>query len=157
MPMGLSGPIYLGFSVVMLAGAWLDFTRRKLPNILCLLVALAGIAATTLLAGPGALGSSAIHMIIALAIGILLFRLGMIGGGDAKFYAATALWFGLPEALRLLLSVAITGFILLVLFIIFRNIMKNSKESGKSKGDFVKVPFGIAIAIGAILAKSQLY
>lgn len=150
-------PAFVVLLALMAAGAWLDITQRRLPNGLCLAVAIAGCAATYMQAGGGGLISAAVHMIIALGVGMGLFGIGMIGGGDAKFYAATALWFGLAEAMRLLLAVSILGFALLAIFIIFKWAMRVYRHQARAKGDFAKLPYGVAIAAGAIVAKSGFY
>ena len=146
---------YIALLALMAAGAWLDVMQRRLPNWLCLAVVIAGCVATTMLGGLSGLVSAAIHLAIALVAGMGLFRLGMIGGGDAKFYAATASWFGLAEALRLLMSVSILGRFpgMLILF----NRLSGVMNREKAQGDFAKLPYGVAIAAGALVAKSGLF
>lgn len=139
------------FVALLLLAAWLDISTRRLPNWLCGLVALSGIIATFALDGPLALGMAAIHAIIALLVCALLFRIGMIGGGDAKFYAAVAFWFPLGLGLKLLLGVSLTGFVLLLTFVIVRRVWQRIK--GKLEGDYAKLPYGVAIAGGAIAAR----
>jgi prepilin peptidase CpaA len=151
-------PAFLVLLGLMATAAWLDVMQRRLPNWLCLAVVLAGGVATTMLGGAGGLLSAAIHLVIALVVGMGLFRLGMVGGGDAKFYAATALWFGLAEAVRLLMSVTILGVVLLGAFIIFNRLSRAVKKGQeRAQGDFAKLPYGVAIAAGALVAKSGLY
>jgi prepilin peptidase CpaA len=150
-------PAFLVLLALMATGAWLDVTQRRLPNWLCLAVVLAGGIATFMMGESAGLLSAAIHMVIALVVGMGLFRLGMIGGGDAKFYAATALWFGLAEALRLLMSVSILGLILLIVFVAFKRLSRVLNRQASAQGDFAKLPYGVAIAAGAVVAKSGLY
>ena len=151
-------PAFLVLLALMATGAWLDVKQRRLPNWLCLAVVISGGIATTILGGGGGLLSAAIHLVIALVVGMGLFRLGMIGGGDAKFYAATALWFGLAEAVRLLMSVTILGVVLLGAFIVFNRTSRAfKKDRERAQGDFAKLPYGVAIAAGALVAKSGFY
>src|SRR3546814_2063409 len=49
------------------------------------------------------------HAAIALVVGMVLFGMRIVGGGDAKYYAALALWFRLGEAWRLLAFVSLAG------------------------------------------------
>lgn len=137
----------------MVLGAWLDARRRLLPNMLCLSTALAGALILFLEAGWDGLGSASIHAAIALAAGMVFYRLGMVGGGDAKFYAATAVWFPLGAALKLLLSVSIGGALLLVLWHFVKRSGLLADANGKRTGDFAKLPYGVAIAAGAIAAR----
>lgn len=143
--------VHSGFAVfasLMAAGAWLDLTRRLLPNLLCLAVALGGAMAMLLAGGWAMLGSSALHMLLALAGGMALFAGRMIGGGDAKFYAATALWFPLDGAIRFLLAVSLSGALLLIGWAIYRIFARQ-----RGQGDFAKLPYGVAIALGAVAAR----
>ena len=134
-----------------LAGAWLDMVSRRLPNWLCLMTALAGLAAAFVDGGAAAPLSHAMHASIALMVGMVLFRLGWIGGGDAKFYAACAVWFPLASALYLLGAVSLAGLAVIALWFGWRQLAR----AGQSKpGDaFAMVPYGVAVAIGAVAIK----
>src|SRR5687768_17239943 len=103
----------VGGSVLLVAicatGAWLDLRYRLLPNWLCALALLAGLSATfTAEAFSGSI-SALLHSCIALSVGMVLFGARLIGGGDAKFYAALAGWFPLSSSVRLLIAVALCG------------------------------------------------
>ena len=52
------------------------------------------------------------HLLIgfgALAVGIGMFALRWIGGGDAKLFAAAALWLGAPAALSYVVMTGMAG------------------------------------------------
>ncbi|WP_341712976.1 prepilin peptidase [Erythrobacter sp.] len=85
-----------------LIGAVWDLRTRRIPNWLVLAMAVAAAAAAAL--GPDwtLVGSTAIHALIALLVGMLLFAVRMIGAGDAKFYAAAAFAIPLDRALPML-------------------------------------------------------
>lgn len=131
--------------------AWLDLTQRRIPNWLCGLTAVAGLVAAAWLDGFGGLGSHALHMIVALLGGMALFALGGFGGGDAKFYAGVAAWFGFGEGLRLLLCVALSGLLLLIVWFVYRRIRGIPVRRAKD-GPWDGLPYGIAIGGGAITA-----
>lgn len=133
------------------AAAWLDLTQRRIPNWLCGLTAVAGLVVAAWLGGLGGLGSHALHMVVALLGGMALFALGGFGGGDAKFYAGIAAWFGLGHALLLLLCVALSGLMLLIVWFIYRRV-KGIPLRRKKEGPWDGLPYGIAIASGAITA-----
>jgi len=79
-----------------------------------------------------------------------LFYLGGMGGGDVKLAAALALWFAPRELLQLILLMSVVGApITLAAWADHRR----SAAAGR-----VKVPYGIAIAVGAgsILAERYL-
>lgn len=132
-------------------GSWLDLTRRRLPNWLCLATALGGGLFSTLAHGPAGLGSAVLHCLVALLIGIGLFRIGLVGGGDGKYYAGMAMWFGLPDAARLLLSVSLAGLAMFLVWFIVRRILGRKVERRPTR-DSDKFPYGIAIAAGAVWA-----
>lgn len=145
---GLSVAVLFALS---LTGAWLDLSDRRLPNLLCLVTAVAGCTATVLAGGTDALLSALLHMGLALAVGMLLFGLKMVGGGDAKFYTAVASWFPLAEAARLLLLVSGSGVVLLIIWIVVRRIA-GKPLSPKAGSKFDGLPYGVAIGSGATIA-----
>jgi prepilin peptidase CpaA len=135
--------------VLCAAAAWLDLTQRRIPNWLCGMTAIAGLASAALFGGWGALGIHALHTAIALLAGMLLFALGGFGGGDAKFYAGAAAWFGLNEGLVLLLYVALSGLVLLIVWFGYRR-LRRIPIRRKKAGAWDGLPYGVAIAAGAI-------
>lgn len=76
----------------------------------------------------------------------MIFALKLWGGGDAKFYAASAAWFPIAEALGLFVSIAMAGLIVALVWLL---IYKLSGQKVK-RGDKV-MPYGVAIAVGGIL------
>lgn len=134
-----------------LVASWYDGRYRRIPNWLCAATALAGLAVTAWSAGPTALPGNALHLLIALVVGMVLFRLGVFGGGDAKYYAAVAGWFGMAKAVLLLLSVTMSGLVLLVIWFTSRRLagvpIRRTAGSGLDG-----LPYGIAIGAGAVIA-----
>ncbi|MFN4038004.1 MAG: prepilin peptidase [Erythrobacter sp.] len=134
-------------------GAGLDIWQRKLSNVLCLTLAAASVGAVVYLHGPGLAMWGFVHAIIALIIGMALFKFDIIGGGDAKFYAAAALGVpGLPMAspFALLGWTAASGFLLVFAMMASRVVRKGASRQGLLKG--WSVPYGVAIAAGLWLA-----
>ncbi len=86
-----------------------------------------------------------------------LFALNVMGGGDAKLLAAAALWFGLdPSLLSFVVYVALIGGLITVVIVLLRSqshiIMAIGLPLPNSLLVAKKIPYGIAIAIGGILA-----
>jgi prepilin peptidase CpaA len=138
---------------VAATGAWLDGRYRRLPNWLCAIGLVAGLAFGYLADGWTWAGMSLVHCLLALVVGMGLFAMRAIGGGDAKFYAALAAWFPLEQAFYLFVSVTLTGLVLtLIVWLPLRR--KRPKAGLPSPADdaFAKVPYGIAIALGAVLS-----
>jgi len=149
----LSSEIVAGIvlAILLVTGACFDILSRRLPNWLCLTTAVAGLCAAAVLHGAGGLGSAALHGAAALIVGMVLFRFGVIGGGDAKFYAAVAVWFAASLAPRLLLSVSLSGLILFLVWFTYRR-LTGRKIVRAATDDADRFPYGIAIAAGGLLA-----
>jgi Flp pilus assembly protein protease CpaA len=76
----------------------------------------------------------------------------MIGGGDAKFYAAAALGIPFSEALPMLFWTSIGGLgLLLALMVIFA--FKRRIGGPRDKKGRVMVPYGVAIFIGFVVTQ----
>ena len=94
-------------------------------------------------------GNHALHALIALVVGAGLFAMRVIGGGDAKFYAAVAAWFSLHDAVWLLVLVSLSGLVLLVVWIGAR--MLSGRPIRKQGAGLNGLPYGVAIAVGAAI------
>ncbi len=146
--MELAGTLVLA-ALACLAAIW-DIRSRRIPNWLnaCILVgAIAMLAINWSSADPL---SHFMHFGIALIASMLLTALGFWGGGDAKFYAATALWFALDQALTFLVVTAVTGGLVVIATGL---ISRTMKKRGWQK----EIPYGVAIAIGAIVTKATSF
>ena len=95
-----------------------------------------------------------------LVVAFACFAFGWIGGGDAKVAAAAALWFGFAHLLDYLLYASLFGGALTLLLLQFRQwplpyvlagqtwlLKLHAKDSG--------IPYGIALAIGALVVYSD--
>lgn len=134
--------------------AWSDLVRRRLPGGVAAVLAVAGLAASMTLPGGHHAFSGLLHMLIALGIGFCVPALDLVGSGDAKYYAGVAAWFPLSEAFRLLGWVALAGFLIALIWLIWT---RSVPDPDGGEGDFNQVPFGIAIAAGSVLASAGLF
>jgi len=132
-------------------GAYLDARYRRLPNWLCGLALVAGIGLELATGGWPEVQSSLVHALLALVVGIGLFALGGIGAGDAKFYAALATWFPLREAPLLIVAVALSGLALLLAWVAIR-LPAARRQRVAGNDAFAKLPYGLAISAGAVIA-----
>jgi prepilin peptidase CpaA len=109
------------FTVAMIYAALQDAATLTIRNRLVLIVA-GGYVVFAPLAGFSlpeiglAFGTGA----LVLAITFTLFAFGMIGGGDAKFAAATALWLGPEATLAFLIYTMLIGGVLALAMLTFR-------------------------------------
>ena len=135
-------------SILLAWGAISDIRSRILPNWLAALLLVVGLAFAGVTGGLEALGWHAAHSAIAIIVGLALFAAGIFGGGDVKFYAGMASFFPLSMGIDLLIYVTIIGGILALTWIIGRRV--GPKKFRPAKGNYSKLPYGVAIAAGGI-------
>lgn len=143
--------------LLIVAGAG-DVMTLRIPNRLVMCVALAFFVFAP--ASGMSLELMSVHLAtggVLLATGLLLFSLNLFGGGDAKLLAAAGLWLGFPGALMLVAFTALAGGVLAVaLAMVFMTHLQadlRSRKLGKRfEGLAPKLPYGFAIAVGAISA-----
>src|SRR5438874_1466626 len=85
------------FPVLVITAALRDVTSYTIPNWISLAL-VAGFAPAALAIGLP-LSAIGLHLGIGglgLIVGVAMFALRWIGGGDAKLFAAAALWLGWP-------------------------------------------------------------
>jgi prepilin peptidase CpaA len=92
---------------------------------------------------------SLLHASIALVAGMALFKFGMIGAGDAKFYAAAAAGIPLDKALTFLGWTSAAGLALLFAMVLARLVRPGSRKLSSLRG--WSVPYGVAIFGGFAL------
>lgn len=147
------------FPALAIAAALKDLTSYTIPNGICL--ALAGaffaLAATTEMPLPG-LGLHLLAGATALIAGMVLFALGWVGGGDAKLIAACSLWLGWPAAQTFLFDTVVAGGVFAVMLLTLRapliraHMPSTGGWFGRLTAPGEPAPYGVAIAIGALLA-----
>ena len=91
-----------------------------------------------------------------LALGFACFAFGWVGGGDAKVAAGVALWFGFDHLLAFLLYASLFGGALTLLLLQLRQWPLPSPLTGqawllKLHAKETGIPYGIALAIGALM------
>ncbi|HEY0621452.1 A24 family peptidase [Sphingomonas sp.] len=88
----------------------------------------------------------AIQIGVAIAVFALFagaFHFGMMGGGDVKMIGALALWFPLQPLIMMLVIMSLAGGVITLLMLIDKWLRRQSGQP--------EVPYGIAIAIAALL------
>ena len=133
--------------VIAAGGAAWDIARRQIPNWLCLVLALVAAAYSFSMFGIQGLAWAGLHGLAALLMGMGLFALGAIGGGDAKFYTAGALSLQMSQALPMLAATALSGFVLMIVMVIGRRFVSRANFS-VSELRKMQLPYGVAIAAG---------
>lgn len=159
--------VALAAYVGLLAWAAVNDARTYIiPNriVIALLVAfvVTGPPLLPLVALPWHLASAA----LVLAVGLALFRFGLMGGGDVKLFAGAALWVGFDLLPLFLLAVVVMGGVLSVVLLLLRSralvlawlepllLRLGGLPLLFQKGQ--PVPYGIAIAAGALVIVSRM-
>lgn len=149
------------FPALMIYAAASDIVSMTISNRLCLLLVIAFAVCAALL------GLSWVQIGWHLAAGFVvlllcfgLFAAGLIGGGDAKLAAATALWFGFGPLLPYLVVTAVAGGVVAVAMYGLRAMpvpamMKNWIVVQRLHSAEKCVPYGVALAIGALVVLPQ--
>ena len=96
---------------------------------------------------------------LVLVVGLLLFALGFMGGGDVKLLVVLTLWTGWgPETLNFLVLTAVTGGILVLIVLPLRAILGPILFKANPTRNLPRlltkgqpVPYGIAIAAAFLL------
>jgi prepilin peptidase CpaA len=145
------------FVFTMVHAAVTDLTTYKIRNGLVLVFVLA-YALLAPLAGFGLhqIASSAAVAALVLVFGVMLFAFGLIGGGDAKLAAATALWVGADCTLAYLLYMSIIGGALTLAILQFRLITLPVRLQSRSwltrlHTREAEIPYGVAMALAALV------
>jgi len=161
--------LLIGGVLVALIGAVTDVRSARIPNRLTYSAVVAALVLRTALLGLPGLKSGAVGMLVAGGLFLCLFVMGAMGGGDMKLMAAMGAWVGSTQVVTLMLAAAIAGGVLALGRILFSNqvgqTLRNTvllicyrftsglqphPELNVQSPDSKRVPFGVAIAVGAL-------
>lgn len=140
------------FAAMLIIAAVMDILHRRIPNwtvaaliVTYLAAVAAGLAPSPLLSGLGAAA-------ITFAVTYLLYHFNIFGAGDAKLFSAAALFAGLANLGTLALLTVLFGGAIALGFLLLRpdRAMRALTTRGRSSGEKSGIPYGVAIALGAI-------
>jgi len=135
----------------------MDLITMTIPNRISL-VLVAGFVALAPFVGltPLQYGAHLATGAAMLAVGVFMFARGWIGGGDAKIFAAAALWFGFDHLGDFTLLSAMAGGVLTIALLVFRTMPL--PDLARTQDWLVRlhhprtgVPYGIAMAAAALM------
>jgi prepilin peptidase CpaA len=152
----MSQTLFLSFPALMTFAGSYDLFSRTIGNWLCIAIALAFLPAAAM-AGFGA-GEIALHLSCGLAMlcaGAALFAMGWIGGGDAKLFAAAAVWFGWSHITDYAVISALTGGVLALAVLLSRSAVVYMPHLAGLAPQKPELPYGVALALGALAAYPQ--
>ncbi len=156
----LAAAILVIFPLCMAIAGTSDLFTMTIPNRVSVLL-LAGFLVIAPFAGLTFM-QIGYHLLAGLAVFaavFVFFSLNIMGGGDAKVLTASAVWFGWNQSLIMYLgNVAFIGGFLTLLIVMLRMQHEKIMLTGldrylpKPLVEQQKIPYGIAIAIGAFAA-----
>ena len=147
--------------LLLLYVAMIDIATRLIRNEICLVLALLGIAGQ--FASPMQVAGSLIAATILLALLLVIYQRGRIGGGDVKLLVALAIGLPLMGVIELLTITALAGGVLALVHLMMRLLpYPKLAPAGSSLVRRVyaierwrnlrqaPLPYGVAIACGGI-------
>lgn len=149
--------VIMGFSIAltlaMVAVVLLDSTRYLIPNSLNIAILLLWMGGIFFLPIDILMALAAAALV--LLVGIGLFALGLMGGGDIKLLVVLTLWTGWGmQSVHFLMLTAIMGGVLVILLLPLRAI-SSAIMKGQSLPRILTakqpVPYGLAIAAAFLL------
>ena len=145
------------FALLVVVAAVRDLTTFTIPNWISVSLAAAFVPAAIVVGVPLAtIGWSALVGVIMLVVGIIMFSLRWIGGGDAKLMAAASLWLGVQGLAPFMLYTGLAGGALALTLLAARSAwLRPYAAVGPSWMDRLATPggatpYGVAIAVGAL-------
>ncbi len=143
------------FLAVAAYAAYADLTSYEIANWLSLVI-VADFVVTAAFGTPEFI-AIAWHLGVGAAMlvaGFALFAAGIFGGGDAKFLAASSVWFGLAGLLKFVVYVALVGGLLGIAILCLRYFALPASWTEKKwlrrlHSRDQGVPYGVAIAAAA--------
>jgi prepilin peptidase CpaA len=145
------------FPALVIVAALRDVTSYTIPNWISL--ALIGAFVPAALAMGLPLSTIGLHVGVGaagLVAGMIMFALNWIGGGDAKLFAAAALWLGWPAAEAYAVFTALAGGAVAMGLLTLRSgylrpyVVTGPAWFSRLAEPGENVPYGVAIAAGAL-------
>ncbi len=145
------------FPAAMIYAGIMDLLTMKIRNFVVLIVAISYFVFAPL--AGFTLYDIGLSLAVAAAVFIVtfgFFAAGWIGGGDAKFASATALWFGWEHAMPYFIYATLAGGLLSLAIISFRSMLLPAPLYSRewivrlhqSKSG---IPYGAAFALAALI------
>lgn len=152
----LDYPVLIVFPLAMAYAAVMDLFTMTIPNRVSLAL-VAGFLGAAILGGMPAIDILK-HLGVGLgvlAVAILMFSQGWVGGGDAKLLAAASLWFGINQVVDYVFMVAIFGGLLSLFFMSFRHFIPPVMIAGRDWAERLHdkkagIPYGVALAAAGL-------
>jgi prepilin peptidase CpaA len=145
------------FAGLLIYAAGSDVTSYTIPNWVSL--AMAGALPAFALALGMPLGQVGIQILFGVAIlfvGFFLFQAKIIGGGDAKLLAATAMWTGSAAFIPFIFWTAVAGGVMAAALLAARQFVPQAQANPGFVNRLLTqhngIPYGLAILVGGLMA-----
>jgi prepilin peptidase CpaA len=151
------------FAGLLIYAACSDIARLIIPNWVSIaLVAIFPIAALASGMAPIEIGWHVLFGIAVLVIGFFLFSGNIIGGGDAKLFAATAVWTGFQSFfLPFMYWTVVAGGVMAIALLAARQFVKAEETGRPLLNHLLKkqngIPYGVAIMFGGLMSIPTLW
>jgi prepilin peptidase CpaA len=162
-------PIRVTLSAVLLVAAASDLRTRRIPNWLTLPAIPVGVTAQAVY-GDG-LWAGLAGFGVALGAFFLLFAVGAMGAGDVKLFAAVGAFLGIRHLLPVFVMIGLAGGVAAVIVALragaLSRVLRNTaaiaaslfagrwdelrRRSDLNQPGAIRLPYGAAIAVGALL------
>lgn len=143
-----------------------DIRSFRIPNAIPLIIAALFVVYMPVATEPTNLLSHLASFVLAFVIGLFAFRYRIMAGGDVKLIAAIALWFSVGQLYILMTLIALAGGLQSVFIVLYHYASLGLRSLLVGAGGTVetgppgdgsglrgrRVPYGVAIAIGSIIA-----
>jgi prepilin peptidase CpaA len=157
--------ILVALPALLAVAAFYDLASFTIPNFLSVtLSALFLVFAAVAGLGLETLGWHLAAGLAGLVLGFTLFAFGWIGGGDAKLFAAMALWLGFADLLPYAAIASLFGGLLTVMLLMARQVPLPAALAGQGWAARLHdarsgIPYGVALAAGgfALLPYSAIF
>ena len=157
---GFTDLLLIALALTLVVAAVIDVRTFTISNRLNLGIALAAPLYWWSIALP-LWPDAAIQVGVAAGVFLLLalaFQIGMMGGGDVKLAASLALWFSPMSTVKMLVIMSIAGGVLTLIVMIAHKKFPGWQvdEDGQPRSK-PRVPYGVAIAVGALWILAQRF
>lgn len=158
-----------GAVIAGLLGAWFDVSSARIPNWLTYSAILVALMIRFCFLGPEGFYEGLLGLLFCGGAFFLLFVIHAMGGGDVKLMAAIGAWVGSRNAGIALIVCALAGGLIALGYVVvlkryrttFSNIgslirfhatngLRENPKLNLSAADSVRMPYGLAIAAGAV-------
>jgi prepilin peptidase CpaA len=147
----------VAFAGLLIYAACSDIARLIIPNWVS--IALAAIFPAVALAAGQPLSQIGLHILFAcavLAVGFFLFAANILGGGDAKLFAAAAMWTGFNAFFPFLFWTVVAGGVMALVLIAARQFVPRTETNPSFVNHLLQkqngIPYGVAIMAGGLMA-----